>query len=292
MSPQSYPADLLPFMEEDNIFQPEWRGDLPESVSVETLATYLVCPQRFKLTHLDVVPWDFIPSDLAINMAVQHCLRTSHRHLREGNTLSLPALLLEFDDYWREHFAAVRLEPETDHFSAVERGHNALRSFSQLQIPHRILKSGESIRRPLVNCNDGACLGDLEERIGLVSTDRKGFITIVHQTVDGDPASELESFRLNALAYLIRSHWDLGEGPIPVRTECLSTEDEPQTSICDQIIDDRDELHFVEQAQTILRGIRDHQFSSCRGDHCSLCPVATACHAQAAESDKTIARAA
>lgn len=290
MTAQSYPLELLPFIEEDLIYQPEWRGELPESISTAMLATYFVCPQRYKLSHIDMVPWDFIPSDIAIKMAVQACIENHFRLFKAGMTFSFPTMMVEFVDYWRDHFASVQLESGMNHSHAMTLGREILSAFSHKPVPEKVLSAGERLRRPLVNFVTGTSLIDLEDIIDLVETDHQGFITVVNYCIDGLRNGEVTAqaaLKKAASSYLIRSEWNLGKGPIPVRNDLFSSSPVPHVRHTWEISMDADEQQFVEQAEAILRGIRDQIFPARCGDHCGLCPVKSSCQSQSAQSAVT-----
>lgn len=277
MSPNTLPSIWL-----GQVVEPQPKPPHPEVINTAMLKTWLTCPLQYKLINIDGVQWDYIPSAFLLEHLIGAGVSRYYSELKAGVVIEAAKLLEAWDELWEGSLGNIKLEPGVHTDDIRHLGSVLLETFANQERKGRVLECGNIFRAPLVNMETGVCMTELQERIGMVEADDKGFLTVVNTSVkpdisdDDDPYTDL---KLLAYSYLVRSAWDLQEGPIPLRNDQLVYQPVPQVYSQPFITQVRDEARYTLLAEEMLTSIDAQVFAAKPGISCATCPVRSSCSA-------------
>ncbi|MCB2212102.1 PD-(D/E)XK nuclease family protein [bacterium] len=254
--------------------------DLPY-LSASRIKTYLMCPQKYRLTYIDKVPWAFTPAALVVGTAVHAAIEQFYRAWMDGHRLPLADLHDVYNESWKEGIAGKTLDTD-DPAPLRDQGRDLITVLHEQVHPQNVVAVEQDFRVPLIASDTGEVLDiDLVGRIDLVEADDQGNIVIADNKTLARRPSEQDlalDLQLTAYAYAAR-HMDL----IPNDTTALLRIDallKQKTPSLAQIYTTRSpdaDIRFVHLAADIIHAIQSGAFPANPGWACSGCPLRPAC---------------
>jgi len=271
LPPVTFP--ILPLHPPDDASYVPFRTDI---VTTSQLASYLHCPQQYHLMMNDGVPWDFIPSAKLIQETVHASISKYYQSLKAGKVMDAVALLESYGQTWDGMTSGLPLEPETDPEDLKRVGQALLETFAEELHSGKVIEVGENVQAPLMNFETGESLGELSEVLEVVEVDEVGSLTVRHISVS-DKYTDLDDLELRlalmGCSYLVRSAWDLKDGPIKLQCDQLVYSPTPQVYSQQVISKLGDESEYTRTAGDILKSIDEGIFTPKPGVGCLTCPV-------------------
>jgi hypothetical protein len=271
LPPLSLPA--LPLHLPDDAFFVPVRTEI---VTSSQLVSYLHCPQQYHLMLNDCVPRDFIPSSQLIQETVHVSISKYYQSMKAGKVIDTVAVL----ESYRQTLDGMFPVPDADVEHTKRVGQSLLEAFAKELHPMNIVDVGEKVQVPLVNYKTGESLGELSGVIEVTEVGEDSFLTVRHISIS-DKYTDLDNLELRLVlmgcSYLVRSAWNLEDGP--VRLQCDQLVYSPTPKVYSQQIVSKldDELEYTRIVGDILKSIDEGIFTPNPGVQCAACPVASSC---------------
>jgi len=131
-----------------------------------------------------------------------------------------------------------------------------------------------------MNFETGESLGELSGAIEVVETNENGLLNVRYISVS-DKYTDFDDLELRlalmGYSYLVRSVWDIKDGPIKIQCDQLVYSPTPEVYSQQVISKLGDESEYTRTAGDILKSIDEGIFSPKPGVGCLTCPVKSSC---------------